>query len=266
MRPNSRHDDNPASKIVTLNSPGKTGAATCPTLQWPPWFNACVTYPIITNGTGTGQSYGCPSVREANPRRTGHVNSLRPGYACRHYADDTFKRTFLSENVRISIKTSLKCALKGSANKYSSIGLDNRLVPSRWQAIIRTNDGWITDAHVVRSQWVHINIMGSKHSSMIFFFIHSFDLHQCVFSWLVILEQIESYIWVSKREPKNRRSWLLATHWSVTMTTPWAAGDRINKVLQLCHMIAAYVSIYRQFGCLFKILFTFKNIFTFKKT
>ena len=34
---------------------------------------------------------------------------------------------------------------------YSSIGLDNGLAPSRRQAIIWTNDGYITDAYMRRS-------------------------------------------------------------------------------------------------------------------
>ena len=36
------------------------------------------------------------------------VNTLRPRQNGRHFADDTFKRIFLKENVRISIKISLK--------------------------------------------------------------------------------------------------------------------------------------------------------------
>ena len=36
------------------------------------------------------------------------VNTLRPRQNGRHFADDTFKRIFLNENVAISIKMSLK--------------------------------------------------------------------------------------------------------------------------------------------------------------
>ena len=36
------------------------------------------------------------------------LNTLRPRQNDRHFADDTFKRIFLNENVRISIKISLK--------------------------------------------------------------------------------------------------------------------------------------------------------------
>ena len=36
------------------------------------------------------------------------LNTLRPRQNGRHFADDTFKRIFLNENVRISLKISLK--------------------------------------------------------------------------------------------------------------------------------------------------------------
>ena len=53
-----------------------------------------------------------------------------------------FKCIFLNGNVWISIKISLKfvpmCPIN---NKYSSIGSDNGLVPSRYQDIFWTNDG-----------------------------------------------------------------------------------------------------------------------------
>ena len=41
------------------------------------------------------------------------INTLRPRQNGRHFADDTFKRIFMNENVRISIKMSLKFVPKG---------------------------------------------------------------------------------------------------------------------------------------------------------
>ena len=41
------------------------------------------------------------------------INSLRPRRNKRHFADDIFKCIFLNENVRISIKISLKFVPKG---------------------------------------------------------------------------------------------------------------------------------------------------------
>ena len=67
-------------------------------------------------------------------------NTLRPRQSGRHFADDTFKRIFMNENVRISIHISLKFVPKG-LSKYLSIGSDNGLAPTRRQAITWTNDG-----------------------------------------------------------------------------------------------------------------------------
>ena len=41
------------------------------------------------------------------------INTLRPRQDGRHFPDDTFKRIFLNENVRISIKISLKFVPNG---------------------------------------------------------------------------------------------------------------------------------------------------------
>ena len=48
-------------------------------------------------------------------------NSSRPKQNCRRFADDTFKRIFLNENVRISIKISLKFVPKGPINNISAL-------------------------------------------------------------------------------------------------------------------------------------------------
>ena len=64
-----------------------------------------------------------------------HLIQLTHG---RHFADDTFKRIFLNDNVIISIKISLNFV---SNDQYSSIGSDNGLAPARRQAIIWTHDG-----------------------------------------------------------------------------------------------------------------------------
>ena len=56
-----------------------------------------------------------------SPHKTGNVyillfNSSPPGQNGRHFADDTFKRNLLNENIRISIEISLKFVPKGSIN------------------------------------------------------------------------------------------------------------------------------------------------------
>ena len=54
---------------------------------------------------------------------TGHwfINTLRPRQNGRHFADDTFKPIFLNENIRISIKISLKFVPKVPINNISAL-------------------------------------------------------------------------------------------------------------------------------------------------
>ena len=49
------------------------------------------------------------------------LNTLRPRQNGRHFADDTFKRIFLNENVIILIKISLKFAPKGPINNVPAL-------------------------------------------------------------------------------------------------------------------------------------------------
>ena len=48
------------------------------------------------------------------------INTMRPQQNCHHFADDTFKRIFLNENVRISIKNPLKFVSKDPINYIPS--------------------------------------------------------------------------------------------------------------------------------------------------
>ena len=48
-------------------------------------------------------------------------NALRPRQNGRYFADDTFKHIFLNENVRISIKISLKFGPKGLINNIPAL-------------------------------------------------------------------------------------------------------------------------------------------------
>ena len=51
----------------------------------------------------------------------GPINTLRPKQNGRHFADDTFNRIFVNENVRISIEFSLKFAPKGPINNIPAL-------------------------------------------------------------------------------------------------------------------------------------------------
>ena len=50
-----------------------------------------------------------------------NINTLRPRQNGRHFADDTFKRIFLNENARISIKISPKFVPKGPINNIPAL-------------------------------------------------------------------------------------------------------------------------------------------------
>ena len=57
------------------------------------------------------------------PVAGGRVNTLRPRQDVRHFADDTFKRILFNENVRISIKISLKFVAKSPNNNIPALVL-----------------------------------------------------------------------------------------------------------------------------------------------
>ena len=86
------------------------------------------------------------------------VNTLRPRQNGRHFADDTFKRIFLNENVGISIKISLKFIAKGSINNIPAL-----VQIMAWR---RPGDKSLSEAMMVRlltnicvtrPQWVNTN-------------------------------------------------------------------------------------------------------------
>ena len=67
------------------------------------------------------------------------LNSLKMRQNGRHFTDDTFKRNFLNENVRILLKISLKFVSWGSNQQYSCIGSYNGLVPTSSYIFIQGN-------------------------------------------------------------------------------------------------------------------------------
>ena len=85
-------------------------------------------------------------------------NTLRPRQNERHFADDTFNRIFLNENVRISIKISLKFVPKGPINNNPAL--------VQIMACRRSGDkplsepmmvSLLTHICVTRPQWVNFN-------------------------------------------------------------------------------------------------------------
>ena len=92
------------------------------------------------------------------------VNSLRPRQNGRHFADDTFNRIFVNENVRISIKFSLKFVPKGPINN----------IPALFQIMAWRRPGdkplsepvmvsLLTHICVTRPQWVNSSPLSSAY-------------------------------------------------------------------------------------------------------
>ena len=65
------------------------------------------------------------------------VNPLGQRQNGRHFADDTLNRIFLNENVRISIKISLKFAIKGPINNIPSL-----VQIMAWRQFLMLSDKW----------------------------------------------------------------------------------------------------------------------------
>ena len=93
------------------------------------------------------------------------INSLRPRENGCHFPDDAFKRIFLYENVRISIKISMKFVPKGPINNCPSLVQmmawrqpGNK--PLSEPMMVRL----LTHICVTRSQWVKESNMLYRHS------------------------------------------------------------------------------------------------------
>ena len=83
-------------------------------------------------------------------------NTLRPRQYGRHFADDTFKRIFMNENVRISINISLKCVPKCLINNITALV---QIMAWRWPGNKPLSEPMMvslpTHICVTRPQWVN---------------------------------------------------------------------------------------------------------------
>ena len=96
------------------------------------------------------------------------VNTLRPRQHGRHFADDTFKRIFLNENVIISIKISLKFVPDGPINNIPALvqimawrRLGDKPLSEPMMVLL------LTHICVTRPQWVQLSRQ-VQHHDMIF--------------------------------------------------------------------------------------------------
>ena len=85
------------------------------------------------------------------------LNTLKPRQNGRRFADDTFKRIFLNENVRISIKISLKFVPKGPINNNPALV---QIMAWRWSGDKPLSEpmmvSLLTHICVTRPQWVNM--------------------------------------------------------------------------------------------------------------
>ena len=116
----------------------------------------------------TGFSEGYSSVTGEFPSQkvTQSFNSSRPRQNGRLFADDTFKRIFLNENIRISTENSLKFVPKGLINNIPAL-----VLIMAWR---RPGDKPLSEPMLVRSvthicvtwpQWV--NVFCCYHASIL---------------------------------------------------------------------------------------------------
>ena len=97
---------------------------------------------------------------------TKEVNTLRPRQDGCHFADDTFKRIFLNENIRISIKISLKFVLKVPINNIPSLVQimawpgDKPLSEPMMISLLR-------NICVTRPQWVNSSLANCELTSLV---------------------------------------------------------------------------------------------------
>ena len=92
------------------------------------------------------------------------LNTLRPRQNGRRFADDTFKCILLNENVRISIKISLKFVPKGPINNNPALV---QIMAWRWSGDKPLSEpmmvSLLTHTYVTRPQWV--NVFKHSHSN-----------------------------------------------------------------------------------------------------
>ena len=97
------------------------------------------------------------------------INTLRPRQNGRRFADDTFKRIFLNENIRVSIEISLKFVPKGPINNIPALvqimawrrSGDKPLFESMMVSLL-------THTCVTRPQWVNETWNTSKQRRNVF--------------------------------------------------------------------------------------------------
>ena len=122
---------------------------------------------LLTTGSGPCTDTGVIS----SGRRI--LNTLRPRQNGRHFADDTFKRIFMNENVRISIKISLKFVPKGLINNIPALvqimawrrpgdkPLSELMMVILLTHICVTRPQWANHVHISWHVWLVVSVCGA---------------------------------------------------------------------------------------------------------
>ena len=120
-------------------------------------FCHCITISIIVVRSSSGMV------------RVHYLNTLRPRQNGRHFADGTFNRIFVNENVRISIKFSLTFVPRGPINNIPALiqimawhrpgdkPLSEPMIVSLMMHICFTRLQWVNfDSICVNTNWIKI--------------------------------------------------------------------------------------------------------------
>ena len=120
--------------VITCPCPSKLDTSLANFHKRGPWFfTFCQLYPWELTSVKIEEKYNNFSCKKMNLKMLSAkwqpcchglihcVKSLRPRQNGRHFADDTFKRIFLNENVLISIKISLKFVTKDPINNIPAL-------------------------------------------------------------------------------------------------------------------------------------------------
>ena len=114
----------------------------------------------------------------------GCLNTLRPGQNGRRFADDSLKCIFLNENVRISIKISLKFVPNGPINNISAL-----VQKMAWR---RPGDKPLSEPMMVslpthicvtRPQWVKSSYFARQDDYIGIPPISFLNIHICIYPW-----------------------------------------------------------------------------------
>ena len=148
------------------------------------------------------------------------VNTLRPRQNGHHFADDTFKWIFLNENIRISIKTSLKFVPGGSINNIPALvqimawhrpgdkPLSEPMMIILLTHICVTRPQWVNSLWPSDTIWQHRSMSTpTQVMAKCWMTTPSHYLHQC---WLIISKfDWHSSAWHFTRYPRHQSLKLL---------------------------------------------------------